>query len=301
MGRAKSIGAVALIVVLVLLALSVFTVKEWERAILFQFGEIVRHDYAPGLHFKIPVIQNVRKYNGRIMTMDAMPERYLTAEKKNLIVDAFVKWRINDVRRYYTAMGGDETRARDRLSQIIKDGLRAEFGKRTVQEVVSGERSAVMAVLQVNADAQAAEFGITIVDVRIKRVDLPEDVSASVYRRMEAERVRVATDLRSRGAEAAERIRADADRQRTIILAEAYRESEELRGTGDARAADIYGTAFSGDPEFFSFYRSINAYRNAFSDRSDVMLLDPDSDFFKYFRDPSRGGSGGAGAQRSGR
>ena len=291
MGRAKSIAIIAVAALLVLASFSLFTVKEWERAILFQFGEIVRSDYEPGLHFKIPVIQNVRKYNGRIMTMDAAAERYLTAEKKNLIVDAFVKWRINDVRRYYTAMGGDETRARDRLSQIIKDGLRAEFGKRTVQEVVSGERSAVMAVLQVNADAQAAQFGISIIDVRLKRVDLPEDVSASVYRRMEAERVRVATDLRSRGAEAAERIRADADRQRTIILAEAYRESEELRGAGDARAAEIYSGAFSGDPEFFSFYRSINAYRSSFGDRSDVMLLDPDSQFFKYFRDPGTGGS----------
>jgi membrane protease subunit HflC len=279
---------VVIAALLLLVSFSLFTVKEWERAILFQFGEIVRSDYEPGLHFKIPLIQNVRKFNGRIMTMDAAAERYLTAEKKNLIVDAFVKWRIQDVRRYYTAMGGDEIRARDRLSQIIKDGLRAEFGKRTVQEVVSGERSAVMAVLQVNADAQAAQFGISIIDVRLKRVDLPEDVSASVYRRMEAERVRVATDLRSRGAEAAERIRADADRQRTIILAEAYRESEELRGTGDARAAEIYSTAFSGDPEFFSFYRSINAYRTSFGEKSDVMLLDPDSQFFKYFRDPGK-------------
>lgn len=288
MGRISSIALVVIAALLLLASFSLFTVKEWERAILFQFGEIVRSDYEPGLHFKIPVIQNVRKYNGRIMTMDAAAERYLTAEKKNLIVDAFVKWRIQDVRRYYTAMGGDETRARDRLSQIIKDGLRAEFGKRTVQEVVSGERSAVMAVLQVNADAQAAQFGISIIDVRLKRVDLPEDVSASVYRRMEAERVRVATDLRSRGAEAAERIRADADRQRTIILAEAYRESEELRGTGDARAAEIYSTAFSGDPEFFSFYRSINAYRASFGEKSDVLLLDPDSQFFKYFRDPGK-------------
>lgn len=291
----KRLGSVSLLVVVALLvvaAFSMFTVKEWERAILFQFGEIVRSDYEPGLHFKIPVIQNVRKFNGRIMTMESAAERYLTAEKKNLRVDAFVKWRIADVHRYYTTMGGDETRARDRLSQIIKDGLRAEFGKRTVQEVVSGERAAVMAVLQVNAGAQAEAFGIEIIDVRLKRVDLPEDVSASVYRRMEAERVRVATDLRSRGAEAAERIRADADRQRTIILAEAYREAEQLRGAGDARAAEIYRTAFSADAEFFSFYRSINAYRASFSDKSDVMLLDPESSFFKYFRDPTRQGAG---------
>lgn len=292
MNRAGSVTLMVVAVLLLLAAFSVFTVKEWERAILFQFGEIVRSDYEPGLHFKIPLIQNVRKYNARIMNMEAAAERYLTAEKKNLRVDAFVKWRIADVRRYYTAMGGDELRARDRLSQIVKDGLRAEFGKRTVQEVVSGERAAVMAVLQVNANAQAQNFGIEIIDVRLKRVDLPEDVSVSVYRRMEAERVRVATDLRSRGAEAAERIRADADRQRTIILAEAYRESEEIRGAGDRRAAEIYRMAFSQDPEFFSFYRSINAYRESFRDKSDVMLLDPDSSFFKYFRDPVRGGTG---------
>lgn len=298
MGRARSLILILVAVLVVLATFSLFTVKEWERAILFRFGEIVRSDYEPGLHWKIPVIHNVRKFNGRIMTMEVAAERYLTAEKKNLRVDAFVKWRIADVRRYYTAMGGEETRARDRLSQIVKDGLRAEFGKRTVQEVVSGERSAVMQVLLVNAGAQAAEFGISIVDVRLKRVDLPEDVSASVYRRMEAERVRVATDLRSRGAEAAERIRADADRQRTIILAEAYRESEELRGSGDARAAEIYRAAFSNDPEFFSFYRSLNAYRASFKDRSDVLLLQPDSEFFKYFRDPGKSGTNRQGAGR---
>lgn len=289
MGQMKSIGIIVLIAAGVLVSLSLFTVKEYERAILFRFGEILRTDYDPGLHFKIPIINNVRKYDGRINTMDADPERYLTAEMKNLQVDAFVKWRIRDVGQYYMAMGGDEIRARDRLSQIIKDGLRAEFGKRTVQEVVSGDRTSMMRVLQAGADAQANSFGIEIIDVRLKRVDLPEDVSVSVYRRMEAERVRVATDLRARGAEAAERIRADADRQRTIILAEAYRESEDLRGGGDAGAADIYAGAFGKDPEFYSFYRSINAYRNSFKDRSDLMVIEPDSDFFKYFRDP-RGG-----------
>lgn len=290
MGQMKSVGILVIIAALVLAAMSLFTVKEYERAILFRFGEILRTDYDPGLHFKVPIINNVRKYDGRVMTMDADTERFLTAEMKNLNVDAFVKWQIRDVGQYYMTMGGDETRARDRLSQIIKDGLRAEFGKRTVQEVVSGDRAAMMAVLQVNADNQARDFGITIVDVRLKRVDLPEDVSISVYRRMEAERVRVATDLRARGEEAAERIRADADRQRTIILAEAYRESEELRGAGDAGAAEIYANAFSRDAEFYSFYRSLNAYRSTFRDRSDLMVLEPDSDFFKYFRDP-RGGS----------
>lgn len=288
MGQMKSIGILVLIAAIVLAAMSLFTVKEYERAILFRFGEILRTDYDPGLHFKIPIINNVRKFDARIMTMDAESERYLTAEMKNLIVDAFVKWRIRDVDQYYMSMGGDVTRARDRLSQIIKDGLRAEFGKRTVQEVVSGDRAAMTRILQVNADNIARSFGIEIVDVRLKRVDLPEDVSISVYRRMEAERVRVATDLRARGEEAAERIRADADRQRTIILAEAYRESEDLRGAGDAGAADIYARAFARDAEFYSFYRSLNAYRNSFSDASDLMVLEPDSDFFKYFRD-SRG------------
>jgi len=286
MPQPRSLIVIGVILVVIIGSFSVFTVKEWERAILFRFGEIMRTDYEPGLHFKIPIINNVRKYDGRIMTLDTEPERYLTAEKKNLIVDAFVKWRIKDVKKYYTAMGGDETRARNRLSQILKDGLRAEFGKRTIQEVVSGERSAVMSVLQVNADAQAQNFGIAIVDVRIKRVDLPEDISASVYRRMEAERARVAKELRSRGAEAAERIRADADRQRTVILAEAYREAEKLRGDGDARAAEVYARAFSRDPEFFAFYRSVNAYRESFKDKSDIMVLDPSSDFFKYFKDP---------------
>lgn len=285
----KSLGVFLLVAAAVLASMSLFTVKEYERAILFRFGEILRTEYDPGLHFKIPVVNNVRKYDGRLMTMEADPERYLTAEMKNLIVDAFVKWKIRDVGQYYMAMGGDETRARDRLSQIIKDGLRAEFGKRTVQEVVSGDRTAMMAVLQVNADNIARGFGIEIIDVRLKRVELPEDVSVSVYRRMEAERVRVATDLRARGAEAAERIRADADRQRTIILAEAYRESEDLRGGGDAGAAETYATAFSRDPEFYSFYRSINAYRNSFKNRSDLLVLEPDSAFFKYFRDPKGG------------
>ncbi|MCC6209400.1 MAG: protease modulator HflC [Gammaproteobacteria bacterium] len=279
----------AILIVLFLLVIgvssSVFTVKEWERAILFQFGEVVRTDYQPGLHFKIPIVNNVRKFDGRIMTLDAEPERYLTAEKKNLIVDAFVKWRINDIKQYYTAMGGDADRTNLRLSQIIKDGLRAEFGKRTIQEVVSGERKEVMEVLAVNTEAQARNFGIRVVDVRIKRIDLPEDISTSVYRRMEAERARVAKDLRSRGAEAAERIRADADRQRTVIVAEAYREAEQLRGEGDAKAADLYATAFKRDPEFFSFYRSINAYRDSFKDKDDVLLLSPDNDFFKYFKD----------------
>ena len=288
-------GKKLLLIVLVLGGLmlasgSMFTVKEWERAILFRFGEIVRTDYKPGLHFKIPFINNVLKFDGRILTLDAEPERYLTAEKKNVIVDSFVKWRIDDVATYFTAMGGDPMRANLRLSQIIKDGLRGEFGKRTIQEVVSGERKQIMDILTLNAENQAKEFGIKVVDVRIKRIDLSEDVSTSVFHRMEAERDRVAKELRSQGAEAAERIRADADRQRTVILAEAYREAEHIRGEGDARAAEIYAKAYNKNPEFYAFYRSINAYQSSFNNKSDVMVLEPDTDFFKYFNSMKGGG-----------
>ncbi len=275
---------------ILVLSASVFTVKEWERAVLFRFGEILRTDYEPGLHFKIPLINNIHKFDGRIQTLDAEPERYLTAEKKNVIVDSFVKWRINDVSVYYTAMGGDPLRANLRLSQIIKDGLRGEFGKRTIQEVVSGERKQIMDILTLNAASQAAEFGITVVDVRIKRIDLSEEVSSSVFRRMEAERDRVAKELRSQGSEAAEVIRAEAERKRTVILAEAYREAEQLRGEGDAKAADIYAQAYNKNQEFYAFYRSINAYKDSFSNKGDVLVLEPDADFFKYFN--SMQGSG---------
>ena len=273
-------------VLLVALVLSAFTVEQRQLAILFRLGEIVRTDFKPGLHFKVPFINNIRKFDARIQTLDAPPERYLTAEKKNVIVDSFVKWRINDVGKFYTAMGGSTERANIRLSQIIKDGLRAEFGKRTIQEVISGERNEVMRILSEAADKQAHEFGIQVVDVRIKRIDLPEDISSSVYHRMEAERARVAKELRSRGAEAAERIRADADRQRTIILAEAYREAEKIRGEGDAEASTTYADAYRKNAEFFAFYRSINAYREIFSSKADVMVLSPDSDFFSYLKDP---------------
>ena len=285
----KMLLLIVLLAAGVLASMSMFVVKEWERAILFRLGEIVRTDYKPGLHFKLPIVNNVRKYDGRIMTLDAEPERYLTAEKKNVIVDAFVKWRIGNVANYYTAMGGDESRANIRLSQIIKDGLRGEFGKRTIQEVVSGERREIMEVISLNADKLAQEFGINILDVRIKRIDLPEDISDNVYRRMEAERAREAKDKRAKGAEAAERIRAEADRERTVILAEAYREAEQTRGEGDAKAADIYARAFNQDPEFYSFYRSINAYRNSFSQKSDVLVLEPNTDFFNYFKNMKSG------------
>lgn len=286
MNQNKLLGIVVLVGVLGLIAISsLFTVTEREKAILLQLGKIKRTDFEPGLHLKIPFINNVRKFDGRVLTMDAEPESFLTAEKKNVVVDAFVKWRISDVGLYYTAMGGSEINANQRLSQIIKDGLRSEFAKRTIQEVVSGERAEIMDILRTSTDSQVKPFGIDVVDVRIKRIDLKGGVSEAVYRRMEAERTRVATDLRSKGAEAAERIRADADRQRTVILAEAYRDAEQLRGDGDARAAEIYAQAYNQDPEFYAFYRSLNAYKTSFKDRSDVMVLEPDSDFFKYFKE----------------
>ncbi len=289
-GFLLTLGGVAAI----LIGLSTFVVEQRELAVMFRLGEIVKNDFKPGLHFKVPFINNVRKFDARIQTLDADPERYLTAEKKNVLVDSFVKWRISDVSKYYTAMGGDALRANIRLSQLIKDGLRAEFGKRTIQEVVSGERGEIMSILQANTDTQANEFGIQVVDVRIKRIDLPEKISASVYHRMEAERARVAKELRSQGAEAAERIRADADRQRTVILAEAYRKGETVRGQGDATAAAIYAEAYKKDAEFFDFYRSMTAYRSSFRDKADVMVLSPDNEFFQYFKDAKRSGSGGA-------
>jgi len=267
---------------------SVFTVDERQKAILFKFGEILAADYEPGLHFKMPVINNVKKFDKRILTIDQQPERFLTAEKKDLIVDSFVKWRIADVVQYYKTTQGDENRAGQLLYQNINNGLRDEFGKRTVQEVIAGDRTEIMKIMTAEATDKAKTLGIEVIDVRIKKIDLPARVSDSVYRRMRAERERVARDFRSKGAEAAERIRADADRQRSVILAEAYRDSEVVRGEGDAKATDIYAEAFSKDEDFFRFNRSINAYKSNFSTADDIILLEPDSEFFRYFND-SRG------------
>ncbi len=286
MERLKTFLPGVAVVLLAAIYFSVFTVSERERAILFRLGEIVRSDFAPGLYLKLPVINNVRKFDARIHTAEAEPERYLTAEKKNVIVDSFVKWRIKNVADYYRSMDGDEARASQRLYQIVKDGLRGEFGKRTIQEVISGDRANIMAVLTTGANQQAHQFGIEVVDVRLRRVDLPKEVSLSVFQRMQAERERVAKDLRARGAEAAERIRADADRQRTVILAEAYSKAEQVRGEGDAQAAAIYAKAFGSDAEFYSLYRSLNAYKNTFKDKNDILVLDPGAEFFKYFKNP---------------
>ena len=274
---------VGLVVVLMLGLSSIFTVDERELAIKFRLGKIVRADYEPGLHFKVPLINNVRKFDKRILTLDARPANYLTKEKKNVNVDFFVKWRIHDVVTYYKAMSGSERKAMERIYATINDGLRSEFGKRSIQEVISGERSEVMNTMTAEANRQLGKFGIEVVDVRVKRIDFSETISESVYRRMEAERLRVAKDFRSRGAEEAEKIRAQADKERTVLLAEAYRKAQTVRGEGDAKAAEIYAKAYKKDPEFFSFYRSLQAYRSALGGQGDVLVLEPDSDFFSYF------------------
>lgn len=284
MKKSFSILAGLFVILLVIGLQSVFTVDERERALLLWLGKIERADFAPGIHFKVPFFNSVRKFEARTLTLDTQPESYLTVEKKNVIVDSFVMWRISDVAQYYRSMGGEEGRATLRLSQIIKDGLRSEFGRRSIQEVVSGERSQIMDSMARRANNQAKEFGITIVDVRIKRIDLPKDVSTSVYARMEAERERVAKELRAQGAETAERIRSEADRQRTILLANAQKEAETIRGAGEAAATEIYAKAFSQSPKFYALYRSFKAYRNIFPQGEDnLLLLEPKGEFFHFF------------------
>jgi len=276
-------GAIGLVVLIMMFSVSVFTVRQNERALVLRLGQIRATDYAPGIHLKLPIFDTVRLFDARIITMDAERERNITAEKKNVVVDAFAKWRIANVPMYFTSMGGDINRANSRIAQILKQELRSQFGKRSIQEVVSGERDQVMGLLTTNTAQQVKDFGIEVVDVRIKRVDLPEEVSGAVYQRMEAERTRVAKDLRSRGAEAAERIRADADRQRTVLLAEAYGQGERLRGEGDAKASEIYAQAYQQDAEFYDFYRSMTSYKKAFRDKNGLLVLQPDTPFFKYF------------------
>jgi membrane protease subunit HflC len=266
---------------------SVFTVDERQEAILFQFGEIIKADYEPGLHFKIPFINNVRKFDNRILTIDQKPERFLTQEKKDLIVDSYVKWRITDVVQYFKTTQGDELTAGRLLYENINNGLRDEFGKRTIQEIISGDRTQIMELMTEQASKRAQTLGISVIDVRVKKVDYPERVSNSVYQRMRAEREREARDFRSKGHEASERIQADADRQRSILIAEAYRDSEIARGEGDAKATGIYAEAFDRDREFYKFTRSLTAYTKNFSTVNDVILLKPDSDYFRYFKDPS--------------
>ncbi|MDR3299322.1 MAG: protease modulator HflC [Candidatus Accumulibacter sp.] len=283
--RTLNLAAVIAAVLIAILATLIFTVDQRQHAIIFQLGEVREVIAEPGLYFKWPLIQNVRYFDKRILTLDsAEPERFITSEKKNVLVDSFVKWKIVDPKQYYISVEGDEARAKTRLSQTVNAGLREEFGKRTVHDVVSGERDKIMEQMREKADLDARKIGVEIIDVRVKRVDLPVEVSDSVYRRMEAERKRVANELRSEGAAEAEKTRADADRQREVIVAEAYREAQKVRGEGDAKAAATYAQAFNRNPEFYAFYRSLEAYRGSFDGKSNVMVLEPNSDFFKYMR-----------------
>ena len=266
---------------------TVYYVDEREKAIVFQFGEIVRSNDEPGIHFKAPLINNVKFFDARVQTMDSDPELYLTREKKNLVVDSFVKWRITNASDYYTRLGGLVSNARNRLAQRVNDALRSEFGNRSVQQVISGDRVEIMDVVRQLTNEETASLGIEVLDVRLKRVDLDPDISERVYQRMEAERSRVAKDLRARGAEAAERIRADADRDRAIILAEARQAAQEVKGQGDAQATSIYADAFTQDREFYRMYRSLNAYRNTFATPDNLLVIEPDSEFFRYFNQAS--------------
>jgi membrane protease subunit HflC len=287
MGPKSIIGLAGTLIILLLVSSSVYIIPETHRGVLLRFGELVETNVPAGIHFKVPVIDEVRQFDVRVLTLDVPARQYLTIEKKPLDVDSYIAWQITDVDTFYRATGGDEFRAQSLLASRVDTGLRNEFGVRTMHEVVSGERDELMAALKdlVNETA-LSEFGIRVLDIRIKAIELPEQVRGNVYRRMATEREKLAQEYRSRGREAAEGIRADADRQRTVVLAEAFSKSEQLRGQGDGEAAQIYADAYSQDGEFFSFYRSLSAYQNAFSNKDDIMVIDSEGDFMKYMRDP---------------
>jgi len=287
MSRFKNFAPAGIALLAILVYASTFVVNEWETAIKLRLGEIVASDYKPGLHFKVPVLNQINTFDRRIQTLDSPPQRFLTIEKKDVIVDSYAKWRVSNPAQFFRSTGGSVSRTSRLLSERINTSLRDEFGKRTIQEVVSEDRSELMAQLNREIDLKVNEIGVEVIDVRVKKIDLPPEVSESVYSRMRAERERVASDLRAKGAEAAERIQADADRQRTVTLADAYKESEQYRGEGDAKAADIYAQAYGKDPDFYAFYRSLNAYRSAFGGNGDMMVLKPDSEFFRFFRSQS--------------
>jgi membrane protease subunit HflC len=283
----KSLTAALLALVAIwIISNSLFIVKETQRAVMLQFGEVVNPDVSPGLHGKIPFVNNVRFFDARVLTVDALPERFLTLEKKAMVVDSYAKWRVSDVSKFYTATGGDEARANGLLAQRINNGLRNQVAVRTLHEVVSGERDQLMTDLTKDLnEVMNEQLGVELVDVRVKKIDLPPAVSESVFRRMNAEREKEARELRSQGRELAEGIRAAADREVTVIRAEAYRDSESTRGEGDALASSIYANAFNQDPEFYGFTRSLRAYRESFQSKGDLMLIEPDSDFFRYLKD----------------
>ncbi len=277
--------------VAMLLVLSAYTVDQRQAAILFRLGEIVEVQTTPGLHWKVPLIENVRLYDARIQTLDPKePERIQTKEKNNVLVDTYVKYRIVDVKQFFVSTNGDFTKAELRLSQSVNNDLRAEFGQRSLAEVISGDRSGFMQALLKKVNEDAAQIGLSVIDVRLKRVDLVPEISVDVYRRMDSERKRVANELRSTGSGEAEKIKADAERQRDIILAEAYRDAQKIKGEGDAKASQIYAQAYSKNAEFYSFYRSMEAYKGSFRSKSDVMVMDPSAEFFKYLKNPGKGG-----------
>ena len=289
MSRQNLIGTV-LFLTFVVLSNSVFVISETQRGVLLKFGEVVNSDLEPGLHFKIPFVDSVRKFDGRILTVDSTPERFFTQEQKQLIVDSYAKFRVIDTAKYYTATSGEEFRAAALLSQRINDDLRNQVAGRSVQEVVSGERDQLMDAVKARLNETVlTELGIEVIDVRVKKIDLPNEVSQSVYRRMNAEREKEARELRSEGKEIAEGMRAEADRKVTVIEAEAFRDAEIIRGDGDATATRIYAESFNRDPEFYAFIRSLNAYQETFANGGDIMLLQPDSQFFQYLRDPKAG------------
>ncbi len=289
MNQSKLFAVLGIVLLVAITVRSTFyMVDEREKVIVVRFGQVLRYDDAPGIHFKSPFLDDTRYFDSRILTLDAEPQPFLTKEKKYVVVDSFVKWRIDDALKYYLTVGGQEVDARRRLEQVVNSGLRDEFGKRTVHDVVSTDRHKIMEILTANTDREARKFGIVVMDVRIQRVDLPEEVSQSVYQRMKAERSRIANELRAQGAEAAEKIRANSERQREVLLAEAYGKAERVRGEGDARATSLYAGAYGRAPEFFSLYRSLNAYKESFRKKDDIMIVDPSSDFFKYMKKPSR-------------
>ena len=278
---------VSIIVLLILLSLSTFTVDQREFALVFRLGEIVSVKKEPGLYFKTPIVENVKFFDKRILTYESeQPDRFITSEKKNVLVDSYIKWRIMDPSKYYVSVNGDERQAERRITQTVNDGLRAEFGKRTIQEVVSGQRSEIMGILQERADSESRLIGVEILDVRLRRVDLPEEVSQSVYQRMNAERKSVANELRSQGFADSEKIRAVAEKERDIIITEAYKDAQKIKGEGDASASRIYADAFSKNQDFYDFFRSFEAYRKSFKGKDDILVLDPNSDFFKFLKSP---------------
>ena len=290
MKRATAFVLIGAIILALIVAMSVYTIDQRKAAVKFQLGEVVAVQTDPGLYFLVPLLQNVRLFDTRIQTLEARdPERFLTSENRNVLVDSFVKWRVVDVRQYYVSVRGDSLQAESRISQTVNDALRAEFAKRTVHDVVSGERDQIMRTVADKVDQDVRRIGVAVIDVRLKRVDFVPEISSDVFRRMESERKRVANELRATGQAEGEKIKADADRQRQVIVAEAYRDAQKTKGEGDALAARTYADAFQKNPEFFSFYRSMEAYRSSLRSKGDVMVLDPSSDFFKYLKNPGRG------------